>query len=40
MLEKIMRSEEGKRRYPAKICHICATHKKTGGTLNTFVISA
>jgi hypothetical protein len=28
VLEKIVKSEEGKRKYPARRCHVCATHKK------------
>jgi hypothetical protein len=28
VLEKIMKSEEGKRKYPARRCHVCATHKE------------
>jgi hypothetical protein len=28
MLEKIVKSEEGKRKYPARRCHVCATCKK------------
>jgi hypothetical protein len=28
VLEKIMKSEEGMRKYPARRCHVCSTHKK------------
>jgi hypothetical protein len=42
VLEKIVKSEEGKRKYPARRCHVCAnhTHKKKGVKLGTFVSSA
>jgi hypothetical protein len=39
VLEKIVKSEEGKRKYPAGRCHVCATLKK-GVKLGTFVSSA
>jgi hypothetical protein len=26
VLEKIVKTEEGKRKYPARRCHVCATH--------------
>jgi hypothetical protein len=39
VLEKIVKSEEGKRKYPARRCHVCATHKE-GVKLGTFVSSA
>ena len=32
VLEKIVRSEWGKRKYPAMRCHVCATHKKRSET--------
>jgi hypothetical protein len=32
MLEKIVKSEEGKRKYPDRRCHVCATHKKRSET--------
>jgi hypothetical protein len=32
VLEKIVKSEEGKRKYPAKRYHVCATHKKGSET--------
>jgi hypothetical protein len=28
VLEKIVKSEEGKRKHPVRRCHVCATHKK------------
>jgi len=28
VLEKIVGSERGKRKYPARRCHVCAAHKK------------
>jgi len=28
VLEKIVGSEQGKRKYPARRCHVCAAHKK------------
>jgi hypothetical protein len=28
VLENIVKSEENKRKYPARRCHVCATHKK------------
>jgi hypothetical protein len=31
MLEKTVKSEEGKRKYPRR-CHVCATHKKRSET--------
>jgi hypothetical protein len=38
VLEKIMKSEENKRKYPSGRCHVCATHKK-GVKLGTCVCS-
>jgi hypothetical protein len=32
VLEKIVKSEEGKRKYLARRCHVCATHKKRSET--------
>jgi len=32
MLEKIVGSEWGKRKYPARRCHVCADHKKRSET--------
>jgi hypothetical protein len=32
VLEKIVKSEEGKRKYSSRRCNICATHKKKGET--------
>jgi hypothetical protein len=41
VLEKTVKSEEGKRKYPARRCHICVTHtQKKGVKLGTFVSSA
>jgi hypothetical protein len=39
VLEKIVKGEEGKRKYPARRCHVCVTHKKRS-KLATFVSSA
>jgi hypothetical protein len=39
VLGKIMKSEEGKRKCPARRCHVCAAHKKWV-KLGTFVSSA
>jgi hypothetical protein len=39
MLERIVKNEEGKKKYRARRCHVCATHKK-GVKLGTFVSSA
>jgi hypothetical protein len=30
--KKILKSEEGKRKYPVRSCHVCATHKKRSET--------
>jgi hypothetical protein len=32
MLQRIMKNEEGKRKYPARRCHVFATHKKRSET--------
>jgi hypothetical protein len=32
VFEKIVKSEEGKRKYPARRCYDCATHKKRSET--------
>jgi hypothetical protein len=40
VLEKIVKSEEGKRKYPTANCHVCATHKKRKVKLGKFVSSA
>jgi len=32
VLEKIVASERGKRKYPARRCHVCAAHKKRSET--------
>ena len=32
VLEKIVGSERGKRKYPARRCHVCAAHKQRGET--------
>jgi hypothetical protein len=40
VLEKIVISEEGKRKYAARRCHVCATHKEKRVKLGTFVNSA
>lgn len=32
VLDKIVGKEEGKRKYPARRCHVCATHKKRSET--------
>jgi hypothetical protein len=29
VLQKIVKSEEGKRKYPARRCHVCATQTHT-----------
>jgi hypothetical protein len=36
VLEKILKSEEGKRKYSARRCHICATHKRRSETRYMF----
>jgi hypothetical protein len=35
VLEKIEKSEEAKRKYPARGCNVCATHKKRSETRYT-----
>jgi len=32
VLEKVVGSERGKRKYPARRCHVCAAHKKRSET--------
>ena len=33
-LEKIVGGGEGKKKYPARLCEVCATHKKQSETRN------
>jgi hypothetical protein len=40
VLEKIVKNEEGKRKYPDRRFHVCAAHKKKGVKLDTVVSSA
>jgi hypothetical protein len=40
VLVKMVGSEQGKRKYPARKCHVCAAHKKKKVKLRTCASSA